>query len=204
MITKEYTAECCKVTFILPFNNSFENSDIRVLGTFNNWVWESGARFSRTERGFEATLEIPHNQTYEFRYLQDEVFWFNDEQSDAFVPSPYVDVHNSVLETGSYEPPKKTAKPKKQAKTEAKDDLKLIEGIGPKIELLLQAKGVATFADLAKTEVSELEAVLQEAGPRYRMHNPASWPQQAGMAQKGEWEQLKKLQDELKGGKVKK
>ncbi|OWY20527.1 hypothetical protein C7N43_13780 [Sphingobacteriales bacterium UPWRP_1] len=202
MITKEYTAKHCKVTFTLPGNVSFENSDIRVLGTFNNWVWESGARFTRTENGFEASVQLEHNKTYEFRYLQDEVFWFNDEQADSFVPSPYLDVQNSVLETGSYVPPKKAAKPQKQ--TPAKDDLKQIEGIGPKIEELLNSKGITTFELLSETAVATIESLLEAAGPRFRIHNPATWPQQAALALKGEWEQLKKWQDELKAGKQKK
>ncbi|OWY18963.1 hypothetical protein C7N43_25810 [Sphingobacteriales bacterium UPWRP_1] len=202
MIIKEYTAKHCKVTFKLPNNSSFENSDIRVLGTFNNWVWESGARFTRTDNGFEASVQLEHNKTYEFRYLQDEVFWFNDEQADSFVPSPYLDVHNSVLETSGYVPPKKTSKPQKQAAD--KDDLKLVEGIGPKIEELLNSKGITTFEQLCATEVTTLQNLLEEAGPRFRIHNPTTWPQQAGMAHKGEWEQLKKWQDELKAGKPKK
>jgi len=34
------------------------------------------------------------------------------------------------------------------------------------------------------------------------MHDPTTWPQQAGMAAKGEWDALKTWQDELQGGKA--
>jgi len=42
---------------------------------------------------------------------------------------------------------------------------------------------------------------LTDAGPRYQMHDPTSWPQQSGLAAKGKWEELKTLQDKLDGGK---
>ncbi len=83
----------------------------------------------------------------------------------------------------------------------AKDDLKKIEGIGPKIESLLNAKGVKTWAQLATSEVSFLRSVLDEAGPRFRMHDPGSWPRQSDLAAKGEWDELEALQDRLKGGR---
>jgi small subunit ribosomal protein S16 len=81
------------------------------------------------------------------------------------------------------------------------DDLTKIEGIGPAISKLLNGAGIMTFADLAAKPVADVKQVLTDAGSRYQMHNPATWGQQAGMAAKGEWDALKKLQDELDGGK---
>ncbi|MCB9273654.1 MAG: 50S ribosomal protein L27, partial [Lewinellaceae bacterium] len=46
-----------------------------------------------------------------------------------------------------------------------------------------------------------LQQILEAAGPRYKMHDPATWANQAKLAAKGEWDKLAKLQDELKGGK---
>ena len=82
-----------------------------------------------------------------------------------------------------------------------KDDLKKIEGIGPKIESLLNADGVSTWAKLAKTSIKKIQSVLDAAGPRYRMAEPSTWPQQADLAAKGKWDELEKLQDYLDGGK---
>lgn len=81
------------------------------------------------------------------------------------------------------------------------DDLKKIEGVGPKIAGLLQADGIHTFDDLAKAKPAQLKAILDAAGPRFKMHTPGSWPKQAKLAAAGKWDELKKLQDELKGGK---
>lgn len=91
----------------------------------------------------------------------------------------------------------------KANKAEGKgDDLKKIEGIGPKIEELLQNAGIVTFADLAKADPNAIKDILNAAGPRYQMHDPASWPMQSEMAANGEWDKLKEWQDNAKGGKV--
>ena len=99
------------------------------------------------------------------------------------------------------ETPAKEA-PAKAAPDNAKDDLKLIEGIGPKIEGLLNDAGIHTWAALAATSVDKIKEVLTAAGKRYATHNPSTWPQQADMAAKGEMDKLKAWQDELDGGKI--
>jgi len=81
------------------------------------------------------------------------------------------------------------------------DDLKLIEGIGPKIEKLLHDAGIRTFKDLASADVSFLEEVLEKAGPRFRLADPTTWPRQAALAAAGKWEELKELQESLMGGR---
>lgn len=81
------------------------------------------------------------------------------------------------------------------------DDLKKIEGIGPKIAQLLHADGITTFAELAKAKQPQLKAVLAAAGPRFKLHEATTWPEQAALAAAGKWEELAKLQAELDGGK---
>ena len=83
----------------------------------------------------------------------------------------------------------------------AKDDLKKVEGIGPKIAELLNNAGINTFSQLGATEVDRIKEILAEAGSRYAAHNPGTWPKQAQMAADGKWDELKKWQDELDGGK---
>lgn len=86
-------------------------------------------------------------------------------------------------------------------KAAAGDDLTLVEGIGPKIAELLHGADITSFAELAAADVEQLRSVLQEAGSRFAMHDPATWPQQAGLAAEGKMDELKALQDELKGGR---
>lgn len=80
------------------------------------------------------------------------------------------------------------------------DDLKKIEGIGPKIEGILHEAGIFTFAALAAASVDHLEKVVREdAG--IRIAYPDTWPEQAELATAGEWDKLETLQDNLKGGR---
>jgi large subunit ribosomal protein L27 len=81
------------------------------------------------------------------------------------------------------------------------DDLKKVEGIGPKIAEHLSAAGILTFSDLAGASVESIKEILTAAGPRYAIHNPTTWPMQAGLAAEGKWDELKKWQDESDGGK---
>ena len=102
---------------------------------------------------------------------------------------------------------KKVTKVKKVVKKSTKitsDDLTKIEGVGPKIaEKLVEAK-LATFKALAKASAEDLNKVLENAGKRFAMHDPSTWAQQAALAADEKWDELKKLQDELNGGKVEK
>lgn len=81
------------------------------------------------------------------------------------------------------------------------DDLQLIEGIGPKLDGVLGAAGITTFAALAATAVSDLQAIVDAAGPRFRLADPASWPEQARLAAAGDWDGLKALQATLTAGR---
>jgi large subunit ribosomal protein L27 len=81
------------------------------------------------------------------------------------------------------------------------DNLKIVEGIGPKIEQLLKAAGIRSWVELAHATPAEIKAILTKAGSHYNTHNPETWPKQADMAAKGQWEALEVWQKELIGGK---
>jgi predicted flap endonuclease-1-like 5' DNA nuclease len=81
------------------------------------------------------------------------------------------------------------------------DDLKIVEGIGPKIADLLTEAGIKTWQQLSETSADRIREILDAAGPQYNIHDPGTWPAQAGLADRGDWDALKKYQDELLGGK---
>ncbi len=83
------------------------------------------------------------------------------------------------------------------------DDLKAIEGIGPKIEGLLHDAGIKTWKELSETGVDTLQAILDKAGKRYALADPGTWPKQAKLAAEGKWQELEEYQDYLQGGKEK-
>lgn len=82
------------------------------------------------------------------------------------------------------------------------EDLKIVEGIGPKIEELLKNAGIKTWVELAAAHLDQLKKVLDDAGDRYRLADPGTWAEQAALAAEGRWYELKELQDRLKGGKA--
>jgi len=82
----------------------------------------------------------------------------------------------------------------------AEDDLKIVEGIGPKIEEILKKEGINNWSDLAVSDYDHLKRILEKAGSRFQMHDPKTWAEQARMAVAGDWQELKEFQDFLIGG----
>jgi predicted flap endonuclease-1-like 5' DNA nuclease len=80
------------------------------------------------------------------------------------------------------------------------DNLKRVEGIGPKISQLLQDAGIMTFAQLAATEIGRLRQILADADLT-ALADPTTWPEQARLAADADWASLEALQDALKGGR---
>lgn len=223
MLKKQYlkTKPVCKVTFSLPAFAARGAKEVKLLGDFNNWSPEAAVAMKPAKDEYKAVLELETGRTYQFRYLIDAAYWENDHEADRYVPSPYSGVDNSVVvvEAQPAVAPakgrkanaqkaapkaKKAVTAKKKTKTAKKEDLRKIEGIGPKIAGLLNEAGIMTFSDLAKAKKTKVQKVLAAAGPRYKMHDPATWMEQAKLAAAGKWEQLDALQKELKGGKRKK
>ena len=76
-------------------------------------------------------------------------------------------------------PPTEMPEPTAEESPPAPDDLRRIEGIGPKISSVLQAAGIRTFVQLAETDIAQLKDILRDAGIRA---NPGTWPEQASLA----------------------
>ncbi|WKN43895.1 hypothetical protein [Tunicatimonas pelagia] len=82
------------------------------------------------------------------------------------------------------------------------DNLKVVEGIGPKIERMLNADGIYTFVQLASADNDRLRNIMAMEGPKFlAVHNPATWPKQAKLAADENWEDLEDYKGRLKGGR---
>ena len=81
------------------------------------------------------------------------------------------------------------------------DELEIIEGIGPKIAMLLYDSGIFTFRDLAITPVYKIQEILEQAGPQFARHDPSTWTQQAKLAAEERWDDLEALKFYLVGGR---
>ncbi len=83
------------------------------------------------------------------------------------------------------------------------NDLKIIEGIGPKISGILNKRGFKTWKALSEADPEAIRGyLLEDGGPRYRIHNPDTWPGQAKLAHEGLWQELKAFQEKLTGGRL--
>jgi predicted flap endonuclease-1-like 5' DNA nuclease len=209
-----------KITFILPADIVSDASNGLLLGEFNNWEKKSGFSLKKGKDGsMKAIVELEAGRSYEYRYLLDGGRWENDQTAEQYAQVQGFDIVNCVItvpveETLIVEKPtankvitEKTVKPEvKKTKAVAEkaivsDDLTKIEGIGKKIAELLKAENISTFAELSKATPKKLRAILDAAGNKFSMHEPATWPKQAKLAAAEKWEDLKKLQSDLKGGK---
>lgn len=109
------------------------------------------------------------------------------ETPETRAPVEVVGVENPVEEVIQAEEPVKP------------DDLEIIEGIGPKIAGMLKNRGIITFAQVAATSVPDLQRIMLEEN--LRIADPTTWPEQSRLAAEGRWDELKTLQEGLKGGK---
>lgn len=94
-ITKQYlkSKPVCKVTFSVPAETAKE---VKVVGTFNNWNTKKTALKKLKNGTFKGTLDLPKDQSYEFRYIVDGNY-INEDQADAFAWNDYAGAENSVL-----------------------------------------------------------------------------------------------------------
>ena len=122
--------------------------------------------------------------------LPDDASKVFDEASKVFGKAP---------EVSGKVPPKSEITKGAATAPSKRDDLRKIEGIGPKIQATLQTAGIETFSQLAARKPEDLKQILVNAG--IRIGYPDTWPEQAALAAAGKWEKLDALQNSLKGGR---
>ncbi|MCB1622056.1 MAG: hypothetical protein KDI44_15125 [Thiothrix sp.] len=82
------------------------------------------------------------------------------------------------------------------------DDLTRLEGIGPNTSRLLNEAGIRNYARLATMSRDELRHILETGGPQFRVQDPKSWPYQAELAARNNWDRLREYQEFLLSGKT--
>jgi large subunit ribosomal protein L21 len=136
-----------------------------------------------------------HRQWYTEIFISEIAF--GGESAKASAPSVAAFATLPAATSAAPAPAKKAAKAAKVG-----DDLTIVEGIGPKIDGLFKDAGITTFAQLADTSVEKMKEILHAAGPRYTMHNPGTWAEQAALARDGKMDELKAWQDAHIAGKA--
>ena len=213
------------VTFRIPLEelpDDVEVSQINVVASFNNWSMRGTPMLLVDDIGWEAKVILKPGK-YEFRYLINDHHWFNDWSADGYEPNRLQNADNCIL---VLDKPKKSKKGKKGKEKKGKtkktkaaqltekkpkkadkkpkenpaDDLKKLEGIGPKISSVLAEAGVTTFTQIADMDVAKIREILTG---KVRIFHPDTWPEQAKLAAEEAWDQLKALQGSLTGGRKK-
>ena len=197
-----------KVTFVLSPETVAGAEEGVLLGEFNDWTPGKGYSLKKTKGGgLSVSVSLEAGRSYQYRYLLNDGRWVNDSNALRYIYDDRVQAENCLISIGEEDGegavatrPIRKAVARKAAPT-GPDDLTVIEGVGKKIAGLLHAAGIMSFRELSEQKVSSLRAILDAAGSRYKVHDPGTWARQARLAAGGKWEELRKLQAELKGGK---
>jgi len=101
MIKKRFlkTKPKCKVHFKLPKQKVGNADNVSLVGDFNNWDPYENPMKKLSNGDYSLTLNLPKDDSYQFRYFVDGAKWITDEEADDLVESPYPEAKNSVLVT---------------------------------------------------------------------------------------------------------
>lgn len=208
-----------KIIFTLPASNIIGAGDCVLLGEFNNWDASEGIYLQKQADGsMTAEIELAAGKDYQYRYLLSNGRWINDDREKITSEMSGYPVENCIVRVPEIENKTKEVKPKsvkaKTVKPKAaahsalrakvvvvKHDLTKIEGVGKKIEALLHKNNINSYSQLSKASIKTIKEILDAAGSKFSMHNPATWPKQAKLAAAAKWEELELLQEQLIGGK---
>jgi 1,4-alpha-glucan branching enzyme len=86
----------CKVTFSLSRESAGSAGTVHVVGDFNNWERSANPMKKLKDGSFTATITLPKNKEYQFRYLLDGERWENDSNADKYVANEHA-TENSVV-----------------------------------------------------------------------------------------------------------
>jgi len=96
MLKKNYskTGTVCRVTF--KYENEEKAESAVIAGEFNGWSLDAAPMKKLKDGSFSATLFLPVDHSYCFRYVLDGNIWVNDADADGISPNEYGEA-NSVL-----------------------------------------------------------------------------------------------------------
>ena len=129
--------------------------------------------------------------------LKSSIRDFKNSQKNPVIP--VVPYSESTLDDGDAGKGKGTGKSKEgkgKYPNLKPSNLQIIEGIGSKMEAVLNENGITTWAELCGKSLGELRAILDKYGSRYSVVDPSQWAAQARLAKKQKWDALIALQSE--------
>lgn len=85
----------CKITFSVEAK---EANSVEVAGSFNNWSPKKLPLKKRKDGVFKGTLNLPINNSFEFKYLVDGKQWVNDEEADQLIWNDFAGSENGLIQ----------------------------------------------------------------------------------------------------------
>jgi len=97
-IEKQYlkTKPVCKVTFTVAADQQVES--VALAGDFNQWDPQALPMKKNKQGVFSTSLNLPKDQSYQFRYVINGEQWVNDDQADSYLPTQVSYEQNSVIQ----------------------------------------------------------------------------------------------------------
>ena len=86
----------CKVIFSLSRDSAGSARTAHIVGDFNKWERSANPMKRLKDGSFTATITLPKNNEYQFRYLLDSDRWENDSNADKYVTNEHGS-ENSVV-----------------------------------------------------------------------------------------------------------
>jgi predicted flap endonuclease-1-like 5' DNA nuclease len=163
------------------------------------------SQLAQSERAFHDLTAQVRDRDQTIGQLEKEVREREAQIRDLTWRAQEAEARDEARRVGRLASLKAGATPSRAAKSPGRgtqlqaDDLKRIEGIGPKISAVLETAGITTFAQLAATDVSRLQQILGDN--HWTFADPTTWPEQASLAAAGDWQALEVLQGKLKAGR---
>ena len=75
----------CKTTFSLDKEFVSGADKVELLGDFNNWDAKQAISLKKLKNGtFKATLDLPSDVEFQFKYLLNNEKWINDNLADKY------------------------------------------------------------------------------------------------------------------------
>ena len=161
-VKKQYDIDAERYSKLLGLDKLAERGN-SIVKNIRNFAPKLTSKVEETvEKATRTTSDTAKKVTKTANKLMDAV---EDRAEEAFKTT-------KKLVTGEEEATKTKEVPMKEGLT-------IIDGIGVKMESILNNAGIKTIAQLKKAKAEDLKAILAAAGPRYKMFNPQLWIDQA-------------------------
>lgn len=189
-----YTKSSVKERYIAP--KLMNIPDIEpVMNSFDTDTENNNSDSSTIEHSLRSQMDVFEPKIEKISPSELGINSHNTQEESSFY-----NIEENMGENAFANVAKKMQEKKTPSLIQKKNNLRLIEGIGPKIETLLNDGWIYSYSDLSKSHCDGIKVILEKWGTRYALHNPMTWPKQALLAQNWEWDILREYQEKLVKG----